>query len=331
MGARLKIGACLSLTGRFAAFGTQAAAGLETWRQITEAADLVIEDDRSGEWESVERKLPDVAARSDLLLGPYSTILMRRAGNLAAEHGWLVWNQGGSGDDVESAHPGHVVSVLTPTSRYAVPFVRLLGAGERLVIAQGPGSFGRQVTDGAEAAAKARGVHVTRAGQGVPPSGEWSLLSSGVFEDDAWLVADAMEMPNPPKRICAIAAGVRQFADVIENPEGIYGIAQWFPGSKQQPELGPPEDVFLQAYNRYAHSFPDYPAIQALAGAVIALHCAQLAGSTERAALWEAAASLEISTLFGNFAIDGRGKQLAHPTALVRWENGQLRKAGLPA
>ena len=57
-------------------------------------------------------------ARSDLLLGPYFTVLRRAADDMAAEAGWLVWNHGGSGDDVETAHPGHVVSVLTPTSRY---------------------------------------------------------------------------------------------------------------------------------------------------------------------------------------------------------------------
>src|ERR1700683_3662491 len=126
MAARLRVGACLSLTGRFGKFGSQAAAGLETLRELSGSIDLVIEDDRSGEFESLPRKLPDVAARCDLLLGQYSTVLMRRAGKLAAEHGWMIWNQGGSGDDVQGAHPGHVVSILNPTSRYAVPFVRML-------------------------------------------------------------------------------------------------------------------------------------------------------------------------------------------------------------
>ena len=63
---------------------------------------------------------------------------MRAAGRMAAESGWLVWNQGGSGDDVERAHPGHVVSILTPTSRYAEPFLRRLAseAGEQRVRGQ---------------------------------------------------------------------------------------------------------------------------------------------------------------------------------------------------
>ena len=85
------------------------------WRSLTGAADLIIEDDGSDR-ERFAAALPDVASRCDLLLGPYSTVLMRAAGTMAAENDWLIWNQGGSGDDVQTAHPGHVVSVLTPTS-----------------------------------------------------------------------------------------------------------------------------------------------------------------------------------------------------------------------
>jgi hypothetical protein len=45
--AHLRIGVCLSLSGKFAQFGRQAALGLEAWRSLDGAADLVIEDDRS--------------------------------------------------------------------------------------------------------------------------------------------------------------------------------------------------------------------------------------------------------------------------------------------
>ena len=127
---RLRVGACLSLSGKFAQFGRQAAEGLETWRYLDGAAELVIEDDQSDR-QTLETVLPGVAVRCDILLGPYSTQLMRAAGRMAAESGWLMWNQGGSGDDVEGAHPGHVVSVLTPTSRYAEPFLQRLASGDR--------------------------------------------------------------------------------------------------------------------------------------------------------------------------------------------------------
>ena len=108
MNGRLRVGACLSLSGRFAQFGRQAALGLETWRSLDGNAELVIEDDRSDK-HALEAVLPDVAARCDVLLGPYSTVLARAAGRIAADSGWLVWNHGGSGDDVQQADRKSVV------------------------------------------------------------------------------------------------------------------------------------------------------------------------------------------------------------------------------
>lgn len=317
----LRIGACLSLTGKFGKFGQQAAHGLATWRSMGAPVELVIEDDRSDR-RAIEAILPGLAKRCDLLLGPYSTALMRTAGKLAADHGWLVWNHGGSGDDVESACPGHVISVLTPASRYAGPFLRLIaGDPAELVIAHGGGSFGRQVADGAVALAHKLGIQVVR--DGVSRPGEWNLLTAGVFEDDAQLVASAMELPNPPRLICAVAAGVREFRNVVRDPGGVYGIAQWFPGQNQAIELGPAEASFISAYRARAGCLPDYPAAQAIAAAVIATHCTTLAGTARREDLWPAAADLQTSTLFGAFAINPRtGAQERHQTVLVRWAEG---------
>ena len=340
MAGHLRIGACLSLSGKFAQFGRQAALGLETWHSLDGAAEILIEDDRSDR-RTLEAVLPGVAARCDVLLGPYSTQLMRAAGRMAAESGWLVWNQGGSGDDVESAHPGHVVSILTPTSRYAEPFLLRLATepGERrdLCIVHGPGSFGHQVTDGAEAIARRLGIRTIRAAADdqIPPPGisaEWDLFSAGVFEQDAELVGKALQLPDPPGRVCAIAAGVREFARAVDDPGGVFGIAQWFPGSAHEAEVGPSEDEFLCAYSGTAGPIPDYPAVQAVAGAVIATHCVRLAGSTNRDALWAAAAALETSTLFGGFKIDaGSGIQVKHRTVLVCWTDGKLALVDLPA
>lgn len=328
MVARLRIGACLSLSGRFAQFGQLARKGLEAWCSLNDAVQLLVEDDRSDR-RALEAVLPDVARRCDLLLGPYSTVLMRAAGRMAAEAGWLAWNHGGSGDDVEGAHPGHVVSVLTPTSRYTEPFLRYIAEETRprdLVIVHGPGSFGRQVVDGAETISRRLGIRTVSAdpdGPLRPPgvSGEWDLVSAGVFEQDAELVQQVLQLPDPPHQICAIAAGVREFARVVDEPNGVFGITQWFPNRGHEVLLGPAEADFLTAYSG---TTPDYPAVQAAAGAALATHCAALAGGTAREDLWAAAAALDTSTLFGGFRIDAdSGAQVKHDTVLVRWIHGE--------
>lgn len=336
MDGHLRIGACLSLSGKFARFGRQAARGLQAWRSLDGTTDILVEDDHSDR-RTLEAVLPDLAARCDILLGPYSTQLMRAAGRMAADSDWLVWNHGGSGDDVEGAHPGHVVSVLTPASRYAEPFLLRLasepGRPRDLCLVDGPGSFGRQVADGAEAMARNLGIRTMRASPDdqIPPPGmsaEWDLFSVGVFEQDAEIVGKALRLPTPPRRACAIAAGVREFSHAVEDPEGVFGVAQWFPGRKSEVALGPSEDDFLGAYVDPQGRWPDYPAAQAAAGAMIAAHCVRLVGGTSRDGLWEAAARLATSTLFGGFKIDpGSGAQIEHQTVLVRWADGELLPA----
>lgn len=323
----IRVGACLSLTGRFARFGAQAARGLEAWRSLDGAAELVIEDDESSP-RALECMLPWVARRCDVLLGPYSTQLMRVAGRMAGDSGWLAWNHGGSGDDVESAHPGHVVSVPTPATRYAEPFLHVLkdaGQATRLWIARGKGSFGKQASAGGAAAARRLGIDVVLASAGGLPGpadmpARWALFCAGTFEEDVQAVQRARALPDPPETVCAVAAGVREFGKAIANAEGIFGVGQWFPGAGgSTPELGPTEEAFLAACEALSPGVPDYPAVQAAAAAVLATHCARLAGGTSRELLWQAALSVSTRTLFGGFTINADGAQVGHDSVLVRW------------
>jgi hypothetical protein len=312
----LRVGACLSLTGRFARFGTQAAAGLAAWRSLAGDAELLIEDDGSDP-ARLAGAIRSMAARCDLLLGPYSTQLMRSAARALADGNRLIWNHGGAGDDVCAMLPGRMVSVLTPAGRYAEPFMRGLAASEPLLplrIAAGRGSFGRQVAAGAAATARALGLPL--APEDEAPAA-WDLLSAGVFEDDVAAVARALAESPAPRMVCSVAAGVREFGRALASPAGVFGIAQWFPGAGGSVEVGPGEADLLGAV---AGPAPDYPAVQAVAAAALAVHCARLAGETGPGALWQAAAALDTTTLFGRFRIDPEtGVQVAHETVLVRW------------
>jgi ABC-type branched-subunit amino acid transport system substrate-binding protein len=320
----LRVGASLSLSGRHARFARQAAAALELWRAWDAAAELIVEDDRSDPG-AVAAILERLSARCDVLLGPYSTHLMRAAGEVAAERDLVIWNHGGSGDDVEAAHPGHVVSIPTPASRYAEPFVRRLARadpGARLWLIHGRGGFGRQVAAGAEAAARAVGIETVRLGPGedLPAAGEWHLLSAGSFEEDIDVVGSARRLARPPRTMCAVAAGVREFGAAVDDPDGIYGVGQWFPGGGHAVTLGPAEADFAAAFYRRTGFHPDYPAAQAAATAVIAAHCARRAGGAAREPLWSAAAALDTTTFFGAFTIDPHsGVQAGHEAVLTRW------------
>jgi ABC-type branched-subunit amino acid transport system substrate-binding protein len=326
--ARLRLGAVLSLTGRFARFGVQAAHGLECWRELTAGVEVVIEDDR-GDPATVRRQLDSVSRRCDLLLGPYSTVLMRAAAKAAMQNDRVLWNHGGSGDDVQRAAPGRVVSVLTPTSEYAVPIVHHLTETldhVRLVLVEGRGRFARQVVAGAEWTATRAGIETERADlDTLPTDGRpWDLFCAGTFEEDVALVTAARTSSVPPRTVGTVAAGVREFHDAVGDSDGVLGVAQWFPGTAGDVAIGPSEDAFLAAYRRRTGTLPDYPAVQAATAAALAVHCAGLAGGTGANDLWRAATSLRTTTLFGAFAIDDAGVQTAHRMRMLHWLRGEL-------
>jgi ABC-type branched-subunit amino acid transport system substrate-binding protein len=334
---RLRLGACLSLSGRYARFGRQAADGLKAWHGLAgERVELQVEDDGSDP-RRVAGALARVASRCELLLGPYSTQLMREAGRAMADLDALLWNHGGSGDDVQELCPGRIVSVLAPTSRYAAPFVRTRAVEpERapLWVVRARGRFARQVAAGALREAERSGLEVVeqRADEnGVPFDGApaaWDLFSVGMFEDDVAIVNEATSARRPPRTLCSVAAGVRDFASMAEHVDGIYGIAQWFPGRATRPELGTSERDFVTAYRRLAGAWPDYPAVQAAAAAALALHCVQIAGSAEPDPVWAVARGLETTTLYGAFKIHRQtGAQLGHAPVLLRWHGDELLPA----
>jgi Periplasmic binding protein len=313
----MRVGACLSLTGRYAAFGRQAATALEVWRDMEHDVVLRVEDDGS-ERARLAARLPGLAADCDLLLGPYSTGLTRTAASMAAELGRLIWNHGGAGDDVQAMAPGHVVSVLTPAGRYAEPYLRHLARqpeGAPLLIAAGKGRFATQVAAGA----RADGLTAALL-RGQPPRSTWDLLCAGSFEEDVEAIKWARALPLPPRSLCSVAAGVRRLASEVAHPAGLLGIAQWFPAERGTPDVGPSQDAFIAAYTARVGEPPDYPAVQAIAGAALAVHCHRTAGTSEPRALFTTAARLDLTTLFGPFRIDpATGLQIGHETTLLRW------------
>ncbi len=134
------------------------------------------------------------------------------------------------------------------------------------------------------------------------------------------LVRRARAASVPPRVVCAVAAGVREFRSVARDVEGTFGVGQWFPGAAPASVLGPAEAELLAAYSALTGAVPDYPAVQAAAAAVLAVHCARMSGGSTRDLLWDVALGLDTRTMFGDFWIrPGDGVQAGHQTVLVRW------------
>src|SRR5258708_24159824 len=141
------VGLSISLTGKFRPLGQQALQGIRLWQSYINAQGgiavrngekrsvrLVWYDDRSQI--SFARKNVFQLLRADhidILLGPYSSSLTMAVAEIAEEHKKVVWNYGGSSDDIFSHGRRRLVGIPGPASDYLREPPHWLG-GEHLAL-----------------------------------------------------------------------------------------------------------------------------------------------------------------------------------------------------
>ena len=174
-------GTALSLTGRFAVQGEQARRGLTLWvEHVNRLGGLVVSPDaprrpvmlevyddgskRAGAVEGTERLI--VQDRVDLLFSPYGSVLAFAAAEVAERYGRVLWNHGGSSDALDARGWRHVITLLSPASRYFVPVLDMAVRHatperpiRRVALLHGAtGTFPRAVIGGARAHARDLGL-----------------------------------------------------------------------------------------------------------------------------------------------------------------------------
>ena len=298
--------AALALSGRYAAMGRQAAAGLEAWA-ASAGADLAIEDDRS-EPERSARLLGAMAAGADLVFGPYGSGPARAVARAMAGRPEVVWNHGGAAVPRTGAR---VVDVLGPGRELLARAARRARGPRRGPRAGGRGALPGRVRGGgrrrgrgrarrAGAAARPRPRRSRRRARGRrPPGGARWVVGGGRADDD---LALARALRGTGLRAGLVVCGVALAGGGARRRGG---------GLDRARPVGPggaPPPAPLPAGS-------DYPAAQALAAGLLAERAAALAGSTAPGALWDAARAMRTETFLGPFAVDAEGRQTAHAPA----------------
>ena len=360
MNSKITIGLTLSLTGRYAAMGRQAAAALAMFAadqndaggiQIgAERREVVIEclDDQSNPRLCAElyRSLC-YENQADVIFGPYSSDLTRVAAPIAEQAGRVLINHGGADDSLYRKKYRLIVGVLSPATDYLTGLAQLVSQlkfwRKRVATVTFETPFARAVIEGFERACaqrsmRRRGVRVTVRESAAPVTGEVSidllirlarsritaLVSAGSFADDVALISGIVRADlNIPVLAC-VAAGVQGFGQALgEHAEGIVGPSQWEETVAFTPELGPPPHRFA-ARMRAAGGACDYPAAQIYAAGLLAAAALGAGGRLEQESLRSAFSDLRTTTLFGDFAIDRvTGRQIGHKVLLVQWHGGE--------
>jgi branched-chain amino acid transport system substrate-binding protein len=312
----LRAGLTISLTGRYARQGREAFQGAQLWAgragvRLAHYDDGSRADRAAG---NARRLLEEDGA--DILFGPYSSGLAAAVAGVADSRRKVMWNHGGSSDEVAGRW---VVSVPSPASRYfrGLPgWLAKNAPGEKAIAAMRStrGAFAGHVVRGLVEEAEAAGfaVDLLPIG-GAPPPAAGLLVLAASFEEEV-----AVVRARPAARIvAAVAAGVGAFGEELGPlAEGAIGPSQWEPG--------PESAWFVRDFEeRFGHR-PEYTAAGAYAAGLVVEECVRHAGSLNDERLREAAAGLDFDTFYGRFRIDPEtGRQTGHAIRLVRWERGR--------
>ncbi len=322
------------LTGPLALYGRVAGESVRLWADQVAAPESVVLTLYDAHPDPVSAVRQAEASRPDVLFGPYGrgpALAVARATSR------LVWNGGGATARLAAPEFENVVNIPAPAASYfqgGLAAIRDVDAGVASVVVIHTGKgFSGEVAGGAVSAAGDLGMTCAEvlfkpghAGESLPrvPGGD-VLAMVGSFEDELEMVRALNR--RRWRAVLSVAAGVDEVLEALgDRRERLLGPAQWMPGAAFGPDVGPDAEWFAGSFQRRFGTFPPYPAVQALAAAVIWWECVRLAGTLEESALLAQARRLDTRTLYGGFKLGPvSGLQVGHRVVTVQWQDGIRR------
>ena len=356
-GPEITVGLSISLSGKFQFHGQQALHGYLLWQSYindlcgipirsTEkrTVRLIWYDDRSQVSRAQENVLRLLRQdRVDVLFGPYSSSLTMAVAPIAEEHKKVLWNSGGTSDEIFAHGWRYLVGVASPASHYLRGLPRWLAEQypplKRIcILYSGGGTFGWRVAQGILDSSLAVAHHTVHL---VPVNAPWEnhdtllgilseiapdvVVLAGSFDSEVSLMRTRDRWPGTVKVAAAVAAGLADFsAELEELAEGVVGPSQWEQGVTFPNIAGPGSNWFLDAFQtKFGHA-PNYIAAGSFAAGLVLSECIQRCSSLDCEKLLDMASNLDCNTFYGRFRIDSRtGIQTGHGALLIRWQGSE--------
>ncbi len=352
----IKFGISISLSGRYSIQGKESFEGLTLWvKDVNNSGgifvgehgkkfpvDLIYYDDESTAdkcLEIIERLINQ--DKIDVLIGPYSSGITLAASSIAEKHKKILWNHGGSSDEIFKQGFKYMVSAITPASEYfsgVINMVRKIDSeAKKITIARAEDSgFSENVATGAKLHGEKNGFKVTELKYMSGTKDFFSLLTQikenspdiilgvGRADDDLLLAKQIVQNKVNAKAIGLIVASIKEFGETLgKNADGFLGPSQWEEGIRIKPDFGPYSTEFVNNFRKAFNKKPDYTAAQSFNIGLIIQKCIEDAGTLDGIALREKANELDFKTFYGHFNIDPlTGAQVGHKTVIVQWIRG---------
>src|SRR3990172_4616877 len=353
----IKLGVSISLSGRYSVQGRESFDGLTLWVKDTNQSDgilikkngkrlpvkLIYYDDGSSVESCkilVERLI--VKDKVDVLIGPYSSGLTLSAAPIAEKHKKILWNHGGSSDEIFKKGFRYIVSTISPASKYLTGIIDMVGTidkeAKKIAIFQAKDSgFSTNVAEGAKHHGEERGFQVTMF-EYLSGADDFSfllknleqnnpdiILGVGRAEDDLILARQILEHRVSAKAIGLVIAGIKHFKEQLgRDAEGFLGPTQWEQMINIKPDFGPTPEEFFKKFKEAYGKEPDYPAAQGYNIGLIIQKGIEESGTPEDISVRETAGRTQFRTFYGDFKIDPvTGNQIGHKMLIVQWQSGE--------
>ena len=354
---KLKLGVSISLSGRYSLQGKESFEGLKLWvRDVNQSSGIFVrkydkklpvklifyDDESTAErCQSLVEKLI-VEDKVDILIGPYSSGLTRAAVPIAQDYKKILWNHGGSSDDITKEGYTNVISAITPASEYFTGIIELVrkidpSARNVVIFKAEESGFSSNVSEGAKRCAEWNGFLIEEYSyqsgtkdfylqlERVKETEPDLILGVGRTEDDLLLAKQIIEQKVNAKAIGLVVAAIKYFKERFgEKAEGFLSTSQWEKGIRIKPDFGPIPIEFSKRFKDEYGKEPDYLAAQGYNIGLVIQRCISEANTLDDQELRKAASKIDFRTFYGRFKIDpATGRQLGHRMVIVQWQGGE--------
>lgn len=340
----LKIGATLSLTGKYAELGSMNEKAYRLWeRDVNKKGGLAgrpvkvtILDDKSDAEHAKDlyRQLIN-KDKVDLILGPYSSEITEAVSTVSEEYKYPLLASGASAVTIWDHGRKYVFGVYITADKYSVGFLELLVKSKltKVAIISADDLFSKSIEAGTKSWAKRYGLTVVfsetfkkgspeieKSVEAASKSGADALMVAGYF-DEAVNGRRALTKINwtPKAYYATVGPAIQKYQDVLkDDAELTYSSSQWepnlpFPGSR----------VFAEEFVKAYGIDPSYHAASAYAAGQILEAAVKKAKTLDRVKLRDTLSTLDAITVMGRYGVDPDGRQVRHFATTVQWQKGK--------
>ena|SRR6056297_1326356 len=342
----IKIGAGLSLSGKYEEPGNMIKKGYQVWAQETNRnggllgrpVELHIIDDRSsiGEARRIYRHLIE-EEQVDLLLAPYGTPITLAVSEITESAGYVLVSGGASGTEIWDRGYKYVFGVYSTADRFFIGFIDLIARKgiQNVTILHEDNPFNNEAALGAVEWAEKMGVSVDQwVGYNPDITSPAQLLKGVSFSDDEALILctypeegyaflQALSTKEQqPSAICMTITPIHPLFSYKAGAmaEGVFGPSQWEP-EERIPYPGTRE--FIRAFRNFTQMTPSYHAGSAYAAGQVLSRAIEATQGLDHSKLRDYITAMDTVTVIGRFKVDMYGKQIGHNTLLIQWQNGK--------